>query len=376
MHVINSIEFIHPTCQSYCTRILMRKQNKYIRRNNQLRVISNVKIMNTELNKQLLLKTWINIWSLLNTIVATIISLFIIVYIVIIYMSKKHLKKSFHVSLVLTCNTSLSVICFSITLSLMSLASIGGDHNIISLNQMVFSVCHFRGFLNYIFITSLYLSYVLQAVYRFFRIVYHKHKYLRTLSTFSCYIFAQWLLSFVLILPILFANKNYSSLIIYSPEDFNCLVPFNNIRGIVFVLLTVYVSPLCGLCLIYSRIIIHLQQKRKQPALHRQNKRDASVIKRIYTVIIILWGLCLPTTVFFIRFIVTGNLHWATYRICWMTISISLAFISLSSLYVTPQIYKKVRVICGCSKHHRKSYSIMERERKISENPTSNILNK
>jgi hypothetical protein len=263
-------------------------------------------------------------------------------------MSKKKLKKSFHVSLVLTCNTSLSIICSSITFGLKSLASISGDHNILLFNGIIFWICHFRGFLDYVFVTSLYLSYVLQAGYRFFRIVYHKHKYLRTISTFSYYILAQWIFSFMIILPILFANKNYSSLIIYSPENFNCLVPFNDIRGAVFLLITVYVVPLCVLCLIYSRIIIHLRQRRKQPIstlkFHRQTKRDASVIKRIYTVIIILWTLCLPTTIFFIRFILTGNLHWAAYRICWLTISISLVFISLSSLYVTPQIYKKLRI--------------------------------
>jgi hypothetical protein len=330
----------------------------------------------TNPHKQLLLKTWINIWSLLNTIVAIIVSLFVIVYIIIIYMSKRKLKKSFHVSLILTCNTSFSIICSSITLGLMSLAMISGDHNISSLNRIIYWVCHFRGFLSYIFVTSLYLSYVLQAGYRFFRIVYHKHKYLRTISTFSYYIIAQWIFAFLIIVPILFTNKNYSSLISYSPENFNCLVPFNNIRGIIFVLVTVYLSPLFGLCLIYSRIIVHLRNKRKQPVstlkLHRQNKRDASVIKRIYTVIIVLWALCLPTIVFFIQVIVTGQLHWSAYRICWMTISISLVFISLSSLYVTPQIYKKVRSICKCSKHHKKyykvSYSInisVQRERKI-----------
>jgi len=317
-----------------------------------------------------------NIWTLLNIILAMIISLFIIIYVIIIYISKKNLKKSFHVSLVLTCNTCLTIICSSITISLMSLSSIGGDWNIIFLKQIGLWGCHTRGYLAYVFITSMYLSYVSQACYRLFRIVYHKYKYLRTMSTFSHYIFLQWILSFIFTLPILFSNKNYSSFIIYLPEDFNCLVPFTNIRGVTIIVIIVYLSSLCGLCLIYYRIIVHIRHKKKQPSntlkLRRQNKRDRSVIKRIYTVIIILWALGIPVIVFFIAFVITGKVHWTAYRICWMTVSISFLFISLSSFYITPQIYKKIRIIFGCSKYHKKhhgiSYSInisIEREKKI-----------
>jgi hypothetical protein len=189
----------------------------------------------------------------------------------------------------------------------------------------------------------MYLSYVLQACYRLFRIVYHKYKYLRTMSSFSYYIFIQWILSFIFTLPILFSNNNYSSFIIYLPDNFNCLVPFTNIRGVLFVTLIMYLSPLCSLCLIYSRIIIHIRHQRKQPSttfkFRRQNKRDTSVIKRIYIVLIILWALGFPTVLLFVSFVINGILHWTTYRIWWMTVSISFLFISLSSLYVTPQIY-------------------------------------
>lgn len=337
-------------------------------------------------NNYLCLKTWINIWTLLNTILAMIISLFFIIYVVRIYIS----KKSFHVSLILTCNTCLTIICSSITFSLISLSSIGGDYNIISLKQIIFYGCHIRGYLTYVFLISMYLSYILQACYRLFRIVYYKYKYLRTMSTFSYYLLIQWILSFIFTLPILFANKNCSSFIVYLPENFNCLVPFTNIRGVIFSALIIYVSPICGLCLIYSRIIIHIRHKRRRTLsilkFRRQNKRDTSVIKRIYTVLIILLALGFPIILFLIVFLITGNLHWITYRICWMAVSVSLVFISLSSLYVTPEIYKKLQILFGCSKphkkYHRASYSInmnIEREKKIEslflENTSSTVPN-
>jgi hypothetical protein len=342
--------------------------------------IMNVRLNNSvnynNSNSQLHLKSLLNIWTLLNVTLATIVSLFIIIYVVTIYISKKNSKNSFHVSLVLTCNTSLAIIGSSITLCLSALSSIGDDRDIVSFQKIIYCGCHIRGYLSMVFITSIYLSYVLQAVYRLFRIVYHKYKYLRATSTFSYYILTQWLLAFVLILPMVFLDKNYSSFIVYSSEQFNCLVPFTNIRGIIFLMATMFFFPFCYLILIYSWIIIHIKHKQRQPIstfkLRRQNKRDTIIIKRICVVMILLLTLGVPSAVFFIQFVITGHLHWAAYRISSMTTSLTFVFISLSSLYVTPQIYKKMRSIFGYSKHHTKyhrvSYSfniIIERERKI-----------
>jgi hypothetical protein len=258
----------------------------------------------------------------------------------------------------------------------MILSTIGGDRNIISLKRIIFFGYRIRGYAFMVFISSIYLSYALQAVYRLFRIVYHKYKYLRATSTFSYYIFTQWFLAFVLIIPMIFPDKNCSTFITYLPEQFICVVPFTNIRGVMLIMLTIWLFPLCCLFLIYSWIIFHIRHKKRQPTstlkLRRQNKLDTIIIKRICVVMILLLTLGVPLNVFFIEFIITGKLHWATYRISSMTMSLSLVFISLSSLYVTPQIYKKIRSIFGCSKHHKKyhkvSYSIninIERERKI-----------
>ena len=327
-------------------------------------------------NEEIIVKTLMNICSLFNAILAMIISIFVVIYVVIIYISKRNSRKSFHLSLILTCNTSLTIICSSITLTFMTISSLSDDQNITYLQFIINWFCHIRGYLIYVFIISLYLSYILQAAYRYFRIVHHKYRYLRTISTFSYYIVGQWMLSFILIFPIFILNENSSSLLIYIPEYSNCLIPFTNIRGVVFISIIVYFSPLCILCWIYSQILIDLRRKRNEPIstlkVRRQNKRDATVIKRISIVIIVLATLCCPLILFSIRYLITGHLHWSAYRICWMAISLSLAFISLSSLYVTPQIYKKIRRIFGCTNHtkqyYRISYSInifIEQERKI-----------
>jgi len=114
--------------------------------------------------------------------------------------------------------------------------------------------------------------------------------------------------------------------------------------------------------MIYLWIIIHIRHTTRQHELiitsvRHQNKRDAMVIKRICVVMVVLLLLGIPSCLFVILFIITGHLHWTAYRIGWMTISISFALISLSSLYVTPEIYKPLRTMISHSKQNQGNLS-------------------
>lgn len=308
------------------------------------------------------LKLLINIVSLLSAFFAIIISLLIIDYVIVKFLRKNNLKNSINISLLLTCNTCMTVILSSSTLTLMILSNIAGDLNIYTFKKLIHWGCHIRCYLHFVFINSIYLSYVLQAGFRLFRIAFHEYKCLRTIYSFSFYIIVQWIMSFLLILPILIARDNHSSLIIYLLQEFYCQVPMTNIRGIVFLILTVYFVPLCCIGVIYLWIIIHIRRKNRPYmsiiiSLQRQNKRDALIIKRICVVMITLLSLGLPSCLFVIGFIITGRLHWTAYRIGWMTISIAFALISLSSVYVTPQIYKPIRILINHSKTNQKNRS-------------------
>lgn len=326
-----------------------------------MKVINNSLKINNVHNYQTL-KLLINIISVFSALVAIIISIFIIDYLLIKLLRKNNLKKSTNISLLLTCNTCIALICSSSTLTLMILSSIGGDLNIYSLKTIIHTGCHLRGYLHFVFINSIYLSYVLQAGFRLFRIAFHEYKCLRTIYSFSFYIFIQWMISFLLILPILIGDNRYSSLIVYLPEEYYCQVPITSIRGIIFSILSVYFLPLCCISIIYLWIIIHIRRKNRPYisiilSLHRQNKRDTIIIKRLCIVITTLLLLGIPSCLFVIAFIITGHLHWASYRIGWMTISIAFALISLSSVYVTPQIYEPIRIMINHSKENKRTRS-------------------
>jgi hypothetical protein len=331
---------------------------------------------NLNLDNRLLAKLLINICTLLSVSFAIIVSLIIIVYIFLIYISRNQYKNSFNVSLLLTCNTCLAIICSSTILILIQLSSISGDRHIVSLKWIIFWGCHTRGYLLFLFINSIYLSYVLQAGYRLCCIVFHKYRCLRTFSTFFYYILGQWILSFIVLIPILFAGENLTTSIVYLPDDFYCQVPITSMPSILYLVFAVYISPLCIMCIIYFWIIIYMRcnMRYKQSAstmkIQHQNNRDTIVFKRICIVMISLLILGIPSFIFFIVCIINGHLHWAFYRLTWMTVSVSYAFICLSSIYVTPQIYSRIRIMFSYFKPHRKNSQVPTSIANITETRT------
>lgn len=128
-----------------------------------------------------------------------------------------------------------------------------------------------------------------------------------------------------------------------------------SVRGIVFSILSVYFLPVCCLGVIYLWIIVYIRRRSEHiaviitSALLRRNRRDTIILRRICLVMIVLLSLGIPSSIFVILYIITGHLHWAAYRVGWMTIAMSFALISLSSLYVTPQIYKPIQQIFDTS---------------------------
>ena len=286
-----------------------------------------------------------------SLIFALVVSVAVIVYITFKYVRTTNVRNPINISLVLTCNTCVAIICSSCSLTLMLLSTIGGDLRLSPLQQISSWACYLRGYLHFVFVNSIYLSYVLQAGFRLCRIAFRECKYLRTIYSFSYFILGQWTLSFLLISPILIAGNDHSSLITFLPDEHFCQVPMTSIRGIVFSILTVYFVPLCCIGIIYLWIVIYIRRQncmftRLVSSVQRQHQRDTIIIKRICVVMIALLSLGIPSCLFVIAFMITNHLHWASYRVGWMTIAVSFALISLSSLYVTPQIYQPIRSMC------------------------------
>jgi hypothetical protein len=207
------------------------------------------------------------------------------------------------------------------------------------------------------------MSYDLQAGYRLFRIVFHEYRCLQTASTFLYYILGLWIVSFVALIPILIAGENLQTSIVYLSEDFYCQVPVTNIFITIYLVLIVYVSPLFCLCIIYLWIIIYIRRHTERrnsittSKIRRQNERDRIIMKRICIVVCSLLIPVIASIVFFIIFVINGDFHWIFYRLNGMAISISYAFICLSSIYITPEIFIPIKNLFKPSKCYQRNLS-------------------
>lgn len=237
-----------------------------------------------------------------------------------------------NVSLLLTCNSYLTIILFCLTLF-----DIGGHTIYGYINpSIVFSRqwCKIRSYLAHVCFCAFYYSFVLQAIFRLFRIVFYKRKILQTFGIFLIAIFLQWFFSFIFILPHLIFNDFQ-----YQDFNYNCWISFKNLRGMFFAILSIYGGPLTITFIIYVCILrfirqtTNLQQKRQ-----KSNKRDVVILRRIIILLLFLIMFGIPTLSVLVIYIITDYLTPLNYDIQSLNISIGLVITPITLVFVTPTI--------------------------------------
>ncbi|CAF1279054.1 unnamed protein product [Rotaria sordida] len=218
---------------------------------------------------------------------------------------------------------------------------VGGNYSIYdSLDSCNNYLCQLRGYFIHVFICSFYYSYVLQAIFRLFRIVFYKKKNLQSYYIFLIGIFFQWLISFLYILIHLLKNNFEYSLFAHS-----CWISFKNIYELLHALLIMYICPILIVCLIYIYIIrythqtIHIQQQRQI-----RNKRDLIILKRMVIIILIAMGIGIVTLFTWINYIITNYLIPIAYHLQGLSISSGFLMGSIGFAFITPQIYDILRI--------------------------------
>jgi hypothetical protein len=210
-----------------------------------------------------------------------------ITMIILIFIRIRSIKSN--VPLLLTCNTYFNALLVSSIMVLMYSYNLQGNLD----PSISFSGrwCQIRTYFTHVCFCALYHSFVLQAIFRLSRIVFYRHKILQSFGVFILTIIIQWILSFLFILPNLLLGDFQ-----YLPLEYNCWIAFQNIRGLIMVMLTIYNNPLFIIFTIYTQIIrythrkAHILQRRR-----KSNKRDITILKRIVILNFIIIGIGLPT---------------------------------------------------------------------------------
>jgi hypothetical protein len=120
-----------------------------------------------------------------------------------------------NVPILLTCNTYLTLCLFATIMLVMYAYNEYGN-----LNSSVWldgRWCQIRSYLAHVCLCAVYYSFVLQAIFRLFRIVFFKHRILQSFGVCILAVIIQWIISFLFILPTLLLNDFQ-----YLPHEYSC----------------------------------------------------------------------------------------------------------------------------------------------------------
>ena len=145
----------------------------------------------------------------------------------------------------------------------------------------------------------------------------------------------QLVIASIVICPLLIWND-----IVYLPNEYYCFVPFNCIRGMLWLTVNIYVIPLILLTIIYTRIIIFIRRRLNNQSIliKRKQERDLLAIKRIIITNTCLNILALPILVLVIISFINDVDPSIYHRIKICTYGVSMAILSLQTAFLTPQV--------------------------------------
>lgn len=275
---------------------------------------------------------------ILNTIFLLLISLSISIsslVLIIIYISIR--LSTANTLLLLTCNTYLTMILFALTL-----LDICGHRLYGHIDPAIKfdgQWCEIRAYFAHVCFCAFYYSFILQAIFRLFRIVFYKMKILQSFKIFIIAIVIQWVLSLGFIFPyIIFQDFQYQ------PFHYNCWISFKNLRGMLLATLTIYGCPPMLIFLIYRYILRYIRQTINiRPKRRIVNRRNMFILKRIVILLLFLVLIGIPTLSVLMIYIITDYLSPLAYDIQAVNISLGLVITPITLVFITPKIRRIFR---------------------------------
>ncbi|CAF1420624.1 unnamed protein product [Adineta ricciae] len=279
----------------------------------------------------------LNLISLIINFIGTIITTIILIFILL------RRKTFFDVQLLLCTNNYFVLFILGILTFSINIRVLQGDLKEFSDEQETL-ICRIHSYIFYAFISAIYQSFVLQSIFRLFRILHVTQQILLNVRSYWLMIPLVWLFSFLLNLPILLWHGQR-----LIDSEHVCLVPKDDSRTIAYSILTIYGIPFLSISFIYFRVtqFLHKQSlNRNLPQIQRSQQRDIVVFRRIILILILLGIYGIPTSIMLIILAFTNELAFCFYRVLVLSISICVLTLSLALIYITPQINHQIQVYC------------------------------
>ncbi len=265
----------------------------------------------------------LNIVTLSNSFISSIICLIVLIILIFgrFYMKDVHL--------LLCTNTYISILAYSLASGSLYIDTFRGD--IQSTYEIKTSIlCQIRGSLVLALLSTIFGAFYLQAFFRLCRIGYQQHKILQKYHIQLLFILIKWLFSFTFVWLVDME---------YLPTEYYCSIPFNTLKPVLLASIIAYGFPSTIIALIYLRIVLYIRSKGYIVTIQRRTRRDFEVIRRIVTIVSILWLLGIPSMILlFYGQIQGGIIHPLTYRIEWIAPSFAMTILSVFLIKFDPYL--------------------------------------
>ena len=266
-------------------------------------------------------------------------ALSLLISVVLIVVIILHLKKNRRkVTMILICNSYIAIALVDCMMLIMAIYNfIGHLDSSRNFNDVW---CRVRTYFIFIGYCGFYYSFLLQASFRLFRVVFYKQKFLQSRPFFFLAIALQWILSSILPMTNLLPG-DYEYLL----TEFNCWFSFENVRGLLLALLVVYSIPIVSILLMYVHLLRFI--RRANPVKRRQegNKRDILVLKRIVILLLFTVAVGLPTAIILFIYIISKNVISYAYEIQGFGLSVAMLASAICFALISPELKQ---IFCCC----------------------------
>lgn len=185
-------------------------------------------------------------------IITSIICLiFALLFIIIVIIDVQHHT----ITNLLSCNTTVAIICYTITELLSYIFGLRGDwlyHQ---------PLCIVRAYCTYAFSSVICYSYLIQAISRLCLIVFNKYKHLQTYRVHWILITVSWLIGMSIPLVMFIINNE---IFILQKEIRFCITTSTELISSIYGVITAYTVPLSIITIIYSVILQHARQSTRR----------------------------------------------------------------------------------------------------------------
>ncbi|CAF1179998.1 unnamed protein product [Rotaria sordida] len=240
------------------------------------------------------------------------------------------------VPMMLVANSCLSAILFGTIIFSIRLYTLKNDWKTIVYKD---SFCSFRGYIGYAACSIQNFSYLLQSIYRYIIVIYPNRLFFQSIRFQLFLISCTWIFGFIYPIAFLFTDQ-----IIYNINNQICQLPLQLSFSVIFIASWAYIIPVSLTMFIYFNLLRYVKEISKRViSVNRLSrvKRELKMVRRIVVLVMILFTLCFPYTMFIFLSFFTDPPKYH-FRIAYIFIDVSFLFVIIALFQSTDPLKKSV----------------------------------